>query len=137
MCVCVCVYVCVCAYMHSCTKSIPMSTACNLKPSKQFHPLENFFASGSRDGVILLWSTNTLSAMKMFSCGEISLTGSLKESHPPLTTLTSQIKHILAIGEVSVIVREYFVFKKVSQVQSLYCKFSHNHRPYCMYSVGM
>ncbi|XP_064390795.1 WD repeat-containing protein 41-like isoform X2 [Halichondria panicea] len=56
---------------------------------------QTFFASGSRDGVILLWSTNSLSAMKIINCVEPCLTSSLRESQYP----SMQIRHIMAIGE--------------------------------------
>lgn len=50
----------------------------------------NFFASGSYDGVILLWSTNTLSAIKIFHCLNPS---------PVVCGPSTMIRHILVIGE--------------------------------------
>ena len=71
---------------------------------------DNLFASGSVDGVVILWSTNTLNAMKMFMCAEsiprevggggpaaaaAPLTSSLK-----LSKSNTDIRQIMAIGEV-------------------------------------
>ena len=64
----------------------------------------NFFASGSRDGVILLWSTNSLSAMKMFNGADSISLPVVKDNSLPSTTqaVDTSIRQILAIGEVCV-----------------------------------
>ena len=64
----------------------------------------NFFASGSKDGMILLWSTNTLNPMKMFQCaGSASFTQSLREPMPSsVVHVESEINSILALSEVCV-----------------------------------
>lgn len=67
----------------------------------------NMFASGSWDGAIILWSTNSLNALKMFQCAE----GMPRELTPILpvaaqttaaasTRNSTEIRHIIAIGEV-------------------------------------
>ena len=62
----------------------------------------NFFASGSRDGVILLWSTNSLSAMKMFNSADTISQPVLKDISGPsfVQAADTNIRQILAIGEV-------------------------------------
>lgn len=74
-------------------------------------PSANLFASGSRDGVILLWSTNTLSAIKMFQCVDQPLPRELTPPTAPPTTAaaavaaamagpTSVVRDIAVVGEV-------------------------------------
>ena len=61
----------------------------------------NLFASGSCDGVILLWSTNSLSAMKMFHSAD-TISQPIKDTSGPslLHASDTTIRQILAIGEV-------------------------------------
>ena len=70
-------------------------------------PVANLFASGSCDGVVLLWSTSSLSAMKMFHCVEgmpkelpLPVVGQSALSPSASATSLTEIKHILVIGEV-------------------------------------
>ena len=63
-------------------------------------PSANLFASGSRDGVILLWSTNTLSAMKMFQCVDQPLPRELSSPTPLTSSPLSVVRDIAVVGEV-------------------------------------
>ena len=65
----------------------------------------NLFASGSRDGVILLWSTNSLSAMKMFHSVD-TISQPIKDTSGPSLLLVpdTTIRQILAVGEVCKII---------------------------------
>ena len=69
----------------------------------------NLFASGSHDGMILLWSTNTLSAMKMFqSVDPVPQQVTKEVSGPSLVhTADTNIRQILAIGEVCCYIADF------------------------------
>lgn len=74
-------------------------TTSTFLPSSPY--VANLFASGSRDGVVLLWSTSSLSAMKMFNCAD-GMPREIVQSIGTLSTTSplTEIKHILVIGEV-------------------------------------
>ena len=74
------------------------STICN-RSHTTIHNTANFFASGSRDGMILLWSTNSLSAMKMFNSTD-TLSQPIMSGPSLVQAAETNIRQILAIGEV-------------------------------------
>ena len=86
--------------------SLPLPPPPSLSPLSPLllHLAANLFASGSHDGVVLLWSTSSLSAMKMFNCADglpkevVQSTGP-PNPNSPMASLV-EIKHILVIGEV-------------------------------------
>lgn len=60
----------------------------------------NFFASGSQDGVILLWSTNTLNAMKMFDCSrQMTVAPPTKEPGSVVPQNCTEIRNIIVVAE--------------------------------------
>lgn len=56
-----------------------------------------FFATGSEDGTVVLWSMNTLSAMKLFNCAD----GISWDPNTPTNMSPFSIHYILVLCEVS------------------------------------